>query len=81
MNVRAGGNYYLISRTLGLEVGGAIGIPFYFSQAISIAFYIIGFTEALQFLPFFQAYDARLLATLSWPSSLRRSPGLGPTSP
>jgi amino acid transporter len=64
MNVRAGGNYYLISRTLGLEIGGAIGIPFYFSQAISIAFYIIGFTEALQFLPFFQAFDARLIATI-----------------
>lgn len=64
MNVRAGGNYYLISRTLGLEIGGAIGIPFYLSQAISIAFYIIGFTEALQFLPFFEPFDARLIATL-----------------
>ena len=36
MDVRAGGNYYLISRSLGLEVGGAIGIPLYLSQAISI---------------------------------------------
>jgi amino acid transporter len=64
MKVRAGGNYYLISRTLGLEIGGAIGIPFYLSQAISIAFYIIGFTEALQFLPFFQEFDARMIATV-----------------
>ncbi len=37
----------MISRTLGLEIGGAIGVPLYFSQAISIAFYVIGFTEAL----------------------------------
>lgn len=63
MDVRAGGNYYLISRSLGLEVGGAIGIPLYLSQAISIAFYIIGFTEALQALAFFQQIDPRLTAT------------------
>ena len=47
MRVRAGGKYYMISPTLGLEIGGAIGIPLYLSQAISVAFYIIGFTEAL----------------------------------
>lgn len=46
MHVKTGGIYYMISRTLGLEIGGAIGIPLYFSQAISVAFYIIGFTEA-----------------------------------
>jgi amino acid transporter len=63
MDVKAGGNYYIISRSLGLEIGGAIGIPLYLSQAISIAFYIIGFTEALRFLEVFQAYDARLIAT------------------
>lgn len=64
MNVRAGGNYYIISRTLGLEIGGAIGIPLYLSQAISIAFYIIGFTESIQAVPFFQQFDPRLIATL-----------------
>ncbi|WP_420644040.1 amino acid permease [Candidatus Leptofilum sp.] len=63
MDVRAGGNYYLISRSLGLEVGGAIGIPLYLSQAISIAFYIIGFTEALLAIEFFQQVDPRLIAT------------------
>lgn len=47
MNVRAGGAYYLISRSLGLEIGGAIGIPLFLSQAISVAFYTIGFSEAL----------------------------------
>ncbi len=63
MNVRAGGNYYIISRTLGLEIGGAIGIPLYLSQATSIAFYIIGFTEALQTVAYFQAFDPRMIAT------------------
>ena len=64
MQVKAGGNYYLISRSLGLEIGGAIGIPLYLSQAISVAFYIIGFTEALTSIAFFQAVDPRLIATV-----------------
>ncbi len=64
MDVKAGGNYYLISRSLGLEIGGAIGIPLYLSQAISVAFYIIGFTEAMSGLAFFAAYDARLISTV-----------------
>jgi amino acid transporter len=36
----------LISRSLGVEFGGAIGIVFYLAQAISVAMYVIGFTEA-----------------------------------
>ena len=64
MNVRAGGKYYLISRTLGREIGGAIGVPLYLSQAISVAFYIIGFTESLEGIAFFDRIDPRLLATL-----------------
>ncbi len=63
MTVRAGGNYYLISRSLGLEIGGAIGIPLYLSQAISVAFYIIGFTEALQSIEFFAGIDPRIIAS------------------
>lgn len=45
--VRGGGAYYLISRSLGVEFGGAIGVVFYLAQAISVAMYVIGFTEAL----------------------------------
>ena len=63
MNVRAGGNYYLISRTLGLEIGGAVGIPLFLSQAISIAFYIIGFTEALYTIEAVQTFDPRVIST------------------
>ncbi|MEO1286915.1 MAG: amino acid permease [Chloroflexota bacterium] len=64
MTVRAGGNYYIISRSLGLEIGGAIGIPLYLSQAISVAFYVIGFTEALLTVEFFQQFDPRIISTL-----------------
>ncbi|MEL6616689.1 MAG: amino acid permease, partial [Bacteroidota bacterium] len=63
MNVKAGGNYFLISRSLGLEIGGAIGIPLYLSQAISVAFYIIGFVEAMSVLPFMAALDPQILAS------------------
>ncbi len=64
MDVKAGGNYYLISRSLGLEIGGAIGIPLYLSQAISVAFYIIGFTEAMMNVAFIAAFDPRLVSTI-----------------
>ncbi|ACY19000.1 amino acid permease [Haliangium ochraceum] len=45
--VRTGGVYYMISRTLGPDFGGAIGITLFVSQAVSIAFYVIGASEAL----------------------------------
>lgn len=54
LKVKGGGDYYLISRTLGLEFGGAIGIVLFLAQAVSIAFYCIGFGEvvvALDVLP------------------------------
>ncbi len=50
MKVGVGGVYYLISRSLGVEAGGAIGIPLYLSQAISVAFYVLGFTESIMWL-------------------------------
>ncbi len=49
--VEGGGEYFIISRSFGLNIGATIGIALYFSQAISIAFYIIAFTEA--FSPLF----------------------------
>ena len=45
--VSGGGAYFLISRALGPEFGGAIGIALFMAQAISVPFYILGFTEAL----------------------------------
>jgi amino acid transporter len=44
--VEGGGEYFIISRSFGLNIGTTIGLALYLSQAISIAFYIISFTEA-----------------------------------
>jgi amino acid transporter len=44
--VEGGGAYYMISRSFGLNIGGAIGIALFLSQAISVAFYIIAFTRS-----------------------------------
>ncbi|MEO0778467.1 MAG: amino acid permease [Bacteroidota bacterium] len=44
--VEGGGEYYIISRSFGLVIGSSIGIALFFSQAISVAFYIIAFSEA-----------------------------------
>ena len=48
IRIGSGGAFSLISQSLGLEIGGAIGIPFFFSQAIAVAMYIFGFREGLQ---------------------------------
>jgi amino acid transporter len=47
LKVKGGGDYYLISRTLGIAFGGAIGVVLFLAQSVSIAFYCIGFGEAL----------------------------------
>ncbi|MDJ0498272.1 MAG: amino acid permease [Acidimicrobiia bacterium] len=46
IDVKGGGDYYMISRTLGVEFGGAIGIVLFLAQSVSIAFYAVGFGEA-----------------------------------
>ncbi|MEQ9439439.1 MAG: Na-K-Cl cotransporter [Cyclobacteriaceae bacterium] len=45
--VKGGGAYYMISRSLGIEVGGAVGIPLFIAQALSVALYVIGFAESI----------------------------------
>ena len=47
MNVGVGGEYYLISRSLGLELGGAIGIPLFLCRTLSITFYSFGLAESI----------------------------------
>ncbi len=48
--VEGGGEYYIISRSFGLVIGSAIGIALFLSQAISVAFYIIAFSESFSSL-------------------------------
>ncbi len=48
--VEGGGEYFIISRSFGLNIGATIGIALFMSQAISVAFYIIAFTESFEFL-------------------------------
>lgn len=50
--VEGGGIYYIISRSFGINIGAAIGVTLYLSQAISVAFYVIACAEA--FTPVFE---------------------------
>ncbi|MDA7803565.1 hypothetical protein N8987_03210, partial [Crocinitomix sp.] len=43
--VGAGGVYYVLSRSLGLPIGGALGITLFIATALSIALYMVGFAE------------------------------------
>ena len=61
IRVGGGGEYYIISRTLGIEFGGAVGVVLYLAISVSIAFYAIGFAEAI--IPLFDS-DSTLLIQL-----------------
>lgn len=43
IRIGAGGAFSVISQSLGLEVGGSVGIPLYISQALAVTMYIFGF--------------------------------------
>lgn len=45
--VKGGGSYFLISRSLGPEFGGSIGLTLWASQALAVPFYVLGFTESV----------------------------------
>ena len=64
IKVGAGGAYSIVSQSLGLEMGGAIGIPLYLSQAISVAFYITGFTELWAI--YFPTHPIWLVGFITW---------------
>jgi len=75
--VAGGGAYFLISRALGPQFGGAIGLALFLAQALSVPFYILGFTNAVvtdvpDLVPWF-AYIAlgstAVLFIINWISS------------
>jgi len=45
-NVGAGGPYYIVSRSLGLPIGGTLGLALFLGLAFSISLYVIGFSES-----------------------------------
>jgi amino acid transporter len=64
--VEGGGEYFVISRSFGLNIGATIGIALFMSQAVSVAFYIIAFTEAfaplLDKLPMSAEWSRRIVS-------------------
>lgn len=64
IKIGAGGAYSIISKSLGLEAGGSIGIPFYISLMLSAALYIVGFTQG--WLWIFPDHPPLLVAFITW---------------
>lgn len=57
--VGAGGVYYVLSRSLGLPMGGALGIALFVATAFSIALYMVGFAEIFnQYMDYGISYDS-----------------------
>ena len=44
--VRGGGAYFMISRSLGAEFGGSVGIVYYLAAAVGVTFYLTAFAES-----------------------------------
>ena len=45
--IKTGGIYYILSRSLGFPMGGAIGIALFVGTALGISLYLVGFAESL----------------------------------
>ena len=45
--VGAGGAFAIIAQSLGIEIGGSVGVPLFLAQAVSVALYILAFAEAV----------------------------------
>jgi len=62
--VGAGGAFAIISQSLGLEVGGSVGIPLFIAQGISVALYVLAFAEA--WLRIFPSHDINIVSLLAF---------------
>ncbi len=63
MPVKGGGFYYVISRTIGFEFGGALGVVLFLSISMGIAFYAIGLAEVVVGLEVIPGWiSARMIA-------------------
>lgn len=62
IKIGAGGAYAIISQSLGLEIGGSLGIPRYVSQGLAVTMYIFGFREG--WLSIFPHHSALLIDTI-----------------
>ncbi len=54
--IKAGGIYYILSRSLGLPMGGSIGITLFIGTALSVSLYIVGFSENFLSLAWVQEF-------------------------
>ncbi|HPR64274.1 MAG TPA: amino acid permease [Thermoanaerobaculia bacterium] len=63
MKIGAGGAYFMLSRSFGLEAGAAIGIPLFFAQALGIAFYVTGFSESV--VDLFPMLDPKMVGVVT----------------
>ncbi len=45
--VETGGSYYIISRSLGLPIGGTLGVALFVGLSFSVSLYLLGFAETL----------------------------------
>jgi len=68
IKIGAGGAYSIISKSLGLEAGGSIGISLYIAQTLTAALYIIGFTEG--WLRVFPHHTPIVVSSIAWISLL-----------
>lgn len=64
VRVRPGGAFAIIATALGLEAGGAIGIPLFLAQTLSASMYLFAFAEAWQV--WFPEHSAVLVAGVAF---------------
>ncbi|XP_067255880.1 solute carrier family 12 member 10, tandem duplicate 1 [Chanodichthys erythropterus] len=61
--VSSGGAYFMISRTLGPELGGPIGVVFSFANALACALNTVGFSETVRDLLI--EYDSQMVDSIN----------------